>query len=72
MTPAIFAVRLKERRLALSLTQEALGKLSGVSGLTISHYEVGRRQPDLDHLKALADALECSTDYLLGRDETGN
>jgi transcriptional regulator with XRE-family HTH domain len=33
----------------------------------ISHFETGRRAPSLDNLKRLADALEVTTDYLIGR-----
>ena len=34
------------------------------------YYEGGRRRPDFETLVALADLLEVSTDYLLGRVDT--
>ena len=62
-----FANRLKEARKAKDLTQEAVGKLSGIPTAAISHFEVGRRAPSLENLHRLADALGVSVDYLLGR-----
>ena len=33
----------------------------------MSHFETGIRKPSFDNLRRLADALEVTTDYLLGR-----
>ena len=33
----------------------------------ISHFETGTRKPSFDNLRRLADALDVTTDYLLGR-----
>jgi transcriptional regulator with XRE-family HTH domain len=33
----------------------------------ISHFETGNRKPSFDNLRRLADALDVTTDYLLGR-----
>lgn len=33
----------------------------------ISHFETGTRKPSFDNLRILADSLDVSTDYLLGR-----
>ena len=33
----------------------------------MSHFETGARKPSFDNLRKLADALEVTTDYLLGR-----
>ena len=33
----------------------------------ISHFETGGRKPSFDNLRRLADALDVTTDYLLGR-----
>ena len=46
------------------------GRLAGRAGLqasAVSHFETGGRKPSFDNLKRLADALEVTTDYLLGR-----
>lgn len=35
----------------------------------ISHFETGARKPSFDNLRILADSLDVTTDYLLGRVE---
>lgn len=44
-------------------------KLAGILGLprgTYTHYELGRRTPDLDMLMKIADSYQVSMDYLTG------
>ncbi|ADI25302.1 XRE family transcriptional regulator [Geobacillus subterraneus] len=65
-----FPQRLRMLRKAKGLTQEELGRKVNVTKVSISGYESGNRTPDMDTLKALADALDVSIDYLLGRDNT--
>jgi transcriptional regulator with XRE-family HTH domain len=50
--------------------QEELAKKAGLPPSSISHFECGRRKPSLRNLVRLADALEMSADFLLGRQET--
>jgi len=64
-------IRLKEIRQARGLTQKELAQKIGVSTGAIGLYETNRRMPDLSTLKKLADALNVSADYLIGR-ETGD
>lgn len=59
--------RLRKEREKKKLTQEELGKLLGVSDATINRYEKDTRKPDPTMLKALANILEVTTDFLLGR-----
>ena len=33
----------------------------------ISHFETGTRKPSFDNLRILADSLDVTTDYLIGR-----
>ena len=40
---------------------------TGLQASAISHFETGTRRPSFDNLRRLADALEVTTDYLLGR-----
>jgi phage repressor protein C with HTH and peptisase S24 domain len=62
-----FNDRLKLARKNLNLSQPALAKKCGLSGGQgrISHYEAGRREPDIETLAALAIGLEVSVDWLL-------
>lgn len=53
-----FPENLKLQRQKKNLTQEDLGRLIGVSGVTIMRYEKGARQPKLETIKRLADALK--------------
>jgi len=55
---------LRERK---GLSQADLAKRTGLQVSAISHFEKGRRSPSAANLQRLADALDVSTDYLLGR-----
>lgn len=46
-----------EWREAKGLSQEALGGRLGVSDVTVSRWETGKRRPDLDAQAAIAEAL---------------
>jgi transcriptional regulator with XRE-family HTH domain len=48
-------------------TQTELGQRAGIGSASVSHFETGQRAPSLESLVRLADALEISTDALLGR-----
>ena len=58
--------RIKTVRKHRGLTQKALGAVSGTSEITIRQYELGKRQPRVQQLQAIANALDVSTDYLIG------
>jgi transcriptional regulator with XRE-family HTH domain len=62
----IFSERIKKLRKEKGLTQEELGSVLGRTKYNISNYELGRRQPDNDTLRALAKFFDVSVDYLLG------
>lgn len=66
---SLFPQRLRETRNLRELDQAALGGLAGIPATSISHFESGKRKPSLDNLRKLADALQVSIDYLLGRTE---
>ena len=59
--------RIREARKAKSLVMKELAQKIGVTESTISMYENGKREPDFETLIRIADALDVSTDYLLGR-----
>lgn len=52
--------RLKERRLALRLTQQQVAEKIGVDTTTYAHYESGRRTPDIKRLRMLCALFEIS------------
>ncbi|WP_304508060.1 helix-turn-helix domain-containing protein [Anaerotignum sp.] len=59
--------RLKQLREAKNMTQVRLGIEVGVSQETISGYEIDKAMPPADMLIKLADSLDTSIDYILGR-----
>lgn len=58
--------RLKEERLKLGISQQALGKEIGASYRTIQNWENGVNQIKPDKAQALADHFGVSVGYLLG------
>lgn len=61
--------RIAELRKARGLNQEQLSELALLSRVTIAKYESGRVEPGAQALSRIADALEVTTDTLLGRSE---
>lgn len=51
-------------------SQEELASIFNVNRATIGSWEIGRREPDIDHLIKLADLAGVSLDWLSGRDNT--
>lgn len=64
----MFNKRLRSTRMARKFTQQKLSDMVGIALRTYQCYEQGVREPSLDMLVKLADALEVPTDYLLCRD----
>ena len=64
--------RLKQLRISKRMTQVRLGMELGVSQETISGYEINKAVPPADMLVKLADCLNTSVDYLLGRTDIKN
>lgn len=60
-------IRIKELRIAHSLTQVELAKELSVSKQAVSNWENNNIQPSIDMLIKIADYFGVSTDYLLGR-----
>ena len=63
----IFPERLRMARELRDLNQSELARITGLQASAVSHFEIGARKPSFDNLKRLADALNVTTDYLLGR-----
>ncbi len=60
-----FGKKLKELRLAKGLSQQKLGEDLGFCNQTISFWESGSREPDLDTLLKISRYFETSLDELL-------
>ncbi|MEY8436041.1 helix-turn-helix transcriptional regulator [Streptococcus hyointestinalis] len=66
----IFAERLKEKRLEKGITQQEIADKLHVNRVTYTNWEKGNREPNFKNLIELANLLETTTDYLLGRSKT--
>ena len=62
-----FGKILRELRQENGISQRALGDSLNMSNQTVSFWETGSREPDLDTLIKIADYFGVSVDYLLGR-----
>ena len=62
-----FSARLRATRERRNLKQSELAERAGLQAAAVSHFETGRRAPSFDNLRRLADALDVTTDYLIGR-----
>ncbi len=60
--------RLRELRKEKNLSQEDLGKILGVTKVSVSGYEKGTRVPSMDVLLNILDVFMVSADYILGRE----
>jgi transcriptional regulator with XRE-family HTH domain len=65
----IFMQRLRAARDLRQWSQSDLATRAGMPPSSIAHFETGTRKPSFDTLKRLANALDVTTDYLLGRVE---
>lgn len=63
----VFVQRLKSAREIRNWNQTDLATKAGLPPSSIAHFEGGKRKPSFDTLRRLANALEVTTDYLLGR-----
>ena len=63
----MYSNRFKETRIKRGLTQKQLADSLEICDIAIQSYESRRRKPCYDILIALADCLDVSIDYLVGR-----
>ena len=68
----LFHVRLRLARRARHLRQVELARMLKLKPSSIAHLESGRTLPGLPNLFLIAQALEVSTDFLLGLEDTLN
>ena len=65
-----FGKRLKELREASGYTIEQFAEAVGISKSTVGYYENNNRMPDIEILSRIADVLNVSADYLIGKTNT--
>lgn len=58
-----------EAREIRGLSQKQLSLITGIGPDKISIYEAGKSKPCIDNLRKLAEALECSVEFLMGNTE---
>ena len=64
---ASVAKRLQETRLKCGLKQQDVGERTGINVITLSGYEIGKNEPNMEALVSLADVYGVSLDYLMCR-----
>lgn len=70
-TDAYVGARLKERRLALSMSQTDLGNAAGISFQQIQKYERGVNRISISMLGTFAEALRVPVTFFLPEDTSG-
>ena len=61
-----FCERLKETRKDSGMSQKEVAELVGVGASCYANYEQGIREPSLEILVKICEALDVSADFLLG------
>ena len=64
--------RLQTLRMQRGLSQRELARLAGIGETQIHKYEKGESDPSAKNLALIADQLNVSSDYLLGRTDMPN
>ena len=67
--PQAFPHRLREARELRGLSQLVLAERAHLQQAAVSLYESGARRPSLRNLGRLSEALEVTTDFLVGRSD---
>ncbi|BCG46565.1 hypothetical protein GEOBRER4_n1366 [Citrifermentans bremense] len=63
----MFIDRLRDNMVSKGFSQAALARAAELSPAVLSMYFSGTRTPNREALMRLANALDCSVDYLVGR-----
>jgi transcriptional regulator with XRE-family HTH domain len=64
----MLGARIRESRNRKGMTQKDLASLLGVTDAAIGMWENGRRKPDAEDIKRMANIFGVTTDYLLGQE----
>lgn len=65
----LMGLKIKKGREAKGYSQDSLAEKLGMKRTNIANYEAGRVMPPSNVLRDLADILDVTSDYLLGRDD---
>lgn len=68
----MLAKRLRYLRTLMKLTQKEVANKLHISRVRYNYYENGKRQPDLEMIKQLANLFNVTVDYLIGNDNKKN
>ena len=66
----MYGEKIRENRLRMGLSQQALGEKVGLTSVAVSKWERGQSQPDIPTLSRLADIFGLTLDELCGRPAT--
>ena len=64
------AKRLQETRLKCGLKQQDVAERTGINVVTLSGYEIGKNEPNMEALVSLADVYGVTLDYLMCRTDS--
>lgn len=67
-----FVERLEELMFERNLTRKKFAEISGVDAASVTLYLNERRLPTVENAVKIADFFNCSTDYLLGREDVNH
>lgn len=65
----ILAIRIKELRSSMNMTQKEFSTFVGCTAATLSAYENGSKSPSLEIIKGIAEKCNVSIDWLCGLSE---
>lgn len=63
----MYGEKIRQFRKAKGLSQQELGEMLGVSAVSVSKWERGQTQPDINTLRAMADLFNTTIDELCDR-----
>lgn len=66
---SVLAVRIKELRTSMKMTQKEFSAFVGCTAATLSAYENGSKSPSLEIIKGVAEKCHVSIDWLCGLSE---
>lgn len=61
----VFMFILKNLRKEQKLSQQQVSEQLGITRVALSHYETGKREPNLSMLKKLSEFYNVSIDYII-------